>query len=88
MSVDPIKCTVEGPGLEQKLLKSENQPSSQSALCGKMANSVVKSKVLLPGCMISHANESVLHANVSSKGRGIYEVTYTQGFVEGTSWIV
>ena len=47
--VDPVKCTVEGPGLEQKLLKSENQPSSQSALCGKMANSVVKSKVLWPG---------------------------------------
>ena len=37
LRVDPVKCTVEGPCLEQKLLKSENQPTSQSALCAIMA---------------------------------------------------
>ena len=74
LRVDPRKCTAEGPGTKvaevSKLAQFTVHTVYQNGqLCGE--KQVVEAKLK------SVVNDSVTHAKVTSKGRGVYEVTYT-----------
>ena len=74
LRVDPTKCTAEGPGTKVAEVSKSAQFTFHTVyqngqLCREMQ--VVEAELK------SVVNDSVGHAKVASKGRGIYEVTYT-----------
>ena len=74
LRVDPRKCTAEGAGTKVAEVGNSAQFTVHTVyqngwLCGE--KQVVEAKLK------SVVNESVLHAQVTSKRRGVYEVTYT-----------
>ena len=71
---DPTKCTAEGPGTKvaevgKSALFTVRTVYQNGQLCGEQQ--VVEAELK------SVVNDSVTHTKVTSKGRGIYEVTYT-----------
>ena len=74
LRLDPRKCTAEGPGMKAaevgKLAQFTVHIVYQNGwLCGE--------KQVVWAELKSVVNESVLHTQVTAKGRGVYEVAYT-----------
>ena len=74
LRVDPTKCTAEGPGTKVTEVGKSAQFTVRTVyqngrLCREMQVVEAEQK--------SVVNDSVTHAKVTSKGRGVYEVTYT-----------
>ena len=74
LRVDPRKCTAEGAGTKVAEVGKSAQFTvrtvyQNSWLCGE--------KQVVEAELKSVVNESVVHAQVTSKRRGVYEVTYT-----------
>ena len=71
---DPTKCTVEGPGTKV----AEVDKSAQFTVRTVYQNGqLCEEKQVVEAVLKSVVNDSVVHAKVTSKERGIYEVTYT-----------
>ena len=74
LPVDPTKCTAEGPGTEVAKVGE----SAQFTVHTVYQNSkFCDEKLVVEAELKSIVNDSVVHAKVTSKGRGSYEVTYT-----------
>ena len=74
LRVDPIKCTAEGP--ETKV--AEVGKSARFTVCTVYQNGqLCREKQVVKAELKSVVNDSVIHAKVTSKGKGVYEVTYT-----------
>ena len=72
--VDPTKCTAEGAGTKV----AEVGKSAQFTVCTVSHNGqLCREKQVVKAELKSVVNDSVTHAKVTSKGRGVYEVTYT-----------
>ena len=74
LPADPTKCTAEGPGTKVAEVGKSAQFTVRTVyqngqLCGEQQ--VVEAELK------SVVNHSVTHTKVTSKGRGVYEVTYT-----------
>ena len=74
LRVDPTKCTAKGPGTKVAEVGKSVQSTVHTVyqngqICRK--NQVVEAELK------SLVNDSIIHAKVTSKGRGVYEVTYT-----------
>ena len=74
LRVDPTKCTAEGPGTQVAEVRKSAQFTVRTVyqngqLCGE--------KQVVETDLKSVVNDSVTHTKVTSKGRGVYEVTYT-----------
>ena len=72
LRVDPTKCTAEGPGTKVAEVDTSARFTVRTVyqngqLCRETVETELKSVV----------NDSVIHTKVTSKERGIYEVTYT-----------
>ena len=71
---DPTKCTAEGPGTKV----AEVGKSVQFTVCTVYHNGhLCREQQVVKAELKSVVNDSVVHAKVTSKGRGVYEVTYT-----------
>ena len=71
---DPTKCTAEGPGTKV----AEVGKSTQFTVCTLYQNGqLCTEKQVVEAELKSIVKNSVIHAKVTSKGRGVYEVTYT-----------
>ena len=71
---DPTKCTAEGAGTKV----AEVGKSAQFTVCTVYQNGqLCREKQVVEAELKSVVNDSVVHAKVTSKGRGVYEVTYT-----------
>ena len=74
LPVDPTKCTAAGPGTKV----AEVGESAQFTVHTVYENSrLCIEKQVVEAELKSIVNDSVVHAKVTSKGRGGYEVTYT-----------
>ena len=74
MPVDPTKCTAEGPGTKD----AEVGKSAQFTVRTVYQNGqLCKEKQMVEAELKSVVNDSIIHCKVTSKGRGIYEATYT-----------
>ena len=74
LRVDPTKCTAKGP--ETKV--AEVGKSAQFTVCTVYQNGqLCREKQVVKAELKSVVNDSVIHAKVTSKGKGVYEVTYT-----------
>ena len=74
LRVDPTKCTAEGPGTKV----AEVGKSVQSTVCTVYQNGqLCREQQVVEAELKSVVNGSVIHTKVTSKGRGVYEVTYT-----------
>ena len=74
LRVDPTKCTAEGPGTKV----AEVGKSAQFTVCTVYQNGqLCEEKQVVQAELKSVVNGSVVHTKVTSKGRGVYEVTYT-----------
>ena len=74
LRVDPRKCTAEGPGTKV----AEVGKSVQFAIHTIYQNGqLCKEKQVIQVQLKSVVNDSSIHGKVTSKGRGVYEVTYT-----------
>ena len=74
LRVDPTKCTAEGPGTKG----AEVGKSTQFMVHTVYQNGqFYREKQVVEAELNSVVNNSVIHAKVTSKGRGLYEVTYT-----------
>ena len=74
LRVDPTKCTAEGPGTKVV----EVNKSAQFTVCTLYQNGqLCMKKQVVEAELKSIVKNSVIHARVTSKGRGVYEVTYT-----------
>ena len=74
LRVDPTKCTAEGPGTQVAEVGKSAQFTVHTVcqngqLCGE--------KQVVEAELKSVVNDSVTRTKVTSKGRGVYEVTYT-----------
>ena len=77
---DPTKCTVEGPGTKV----AEVSKSAQFKVCTMYQNGqLCEEKQVVEAELKSVVNDTVVHTKVTSKERGVYEVTL-QRFVGGT----
>ena len=71
---DPTKCTAEGAGTKV----AEVGKSAQFTVHTVYQNcQLCREKQVVEAELKSVVNDSVVHAKVTSKGRGVYEVTYT-----------
>ena len=74
LRVDPTKCMAEGPGTRG----AEVSKSAQFTVRTVYQNGqLCEEKQVVEAELKSVVNDSVVHAKVTSKGRGVYEVTYT-----------
>ena len=74
LRVDPTKCTAEGPGTKV----AEVGKSAQFTVHTVYQNGqLCREKQVVEAELKSVVNDSIIHAQVTSKGRGVYEVTYT-----------
>ena len=74
LRVDPTKCTAEGPGTKV----AEVSRSAQFTIRTVYQNGqLCREQQVVEAELKSVVNDSVVHAKVTSKGRGVYEVTYT-----------
>ena len=74
VTADPTKCTAEGPGTKV----AEVSKSAQFTVHTVYHNSqLCEEKQMVEAELKSVVNGFVTHAKVTSKGRGVYEVTYT-----------
>ena len=74
LRVDPTKCTAEGPGTRD----AEIGKSAQFTVRTVYQNGqLCREQQMVEAELKSVVNGSVIHAKVTSKGRGVYEVTYT-----------
>ena len=74
LRVDPTKCTAEGPGTTV----AEVGKSAQFTVHTVYQNGqLCREKQVVKAELKSVVNDSVTHTKVTSKGRGVYEVTYT-----------
>ena len=71
---DPTKCIAEGPGTKV----AEVSKSAQFTVRTVYQNGqLCREQQVVEAELKSVVNDSVIHAKVTSKGRGVYEVTYT-----------
>ena len=71
---DPMKCTAEGPGTQV----AEVSKSAQFAVYTmNQKGQLCREEQAIEAKLKSFVNDSVMHAKVTSKERGVYEVTYT-----------
>ena len=71
---DPTKCTAEGPGTKV----AEVGKSAQFTVRTVYQNGqLCREQQVVEAELKSVVNDSVIHTKVTSKGRGVYEVTYT-----------
>ena len=71
---DPTKCTAEGPGTKV----AEVGKSAQFTVRTVYQNGqLCREQQVVEAELKSVVNDSVAHTKVTSKGRGVYEVTYT-----------
>ena len=74
LPADPTKCTAEGPGTKV----AEVGKSAQFTVRTVYQNGqLCREAQVIKAELKSVVNDSVIHAKVTSKGRGLYEVTYT-----------
>ena len=74
LPADPTKCTAEGPGTKV----AEVGKSAQFTVRTVYQNGqLCREQEVVEAELKSVVNDSVIHAKVNSKGRGVYEVTYT-----------
>ena len=74
LPVDPTKCTAEGPGTKV----AEVGKSAQFTVRTVYQNGqLCREQQVVEAELKSVVNDSVIHPKVTSKGRGVYEVTYT-----------
>ena len=74
LPADPTKCTAEGPGTKV----AEVGKSAQFTVCTVYQNGqLCREQQGIEAELKSVVNDSVIHTKVTSKGRGVYEVTYT-----------
>ena len=74
LPADPTKCTAEGPGTKV----AEVGKSAQFTVRTVYQNGqLCRDKQVVKAELKSVVNHSVTHTKVTSKGRGVYEVTYT-----------
>ena len=74
LRVDPTKCTAEEPGTKV----AEVGKSAQFTVHTVYKNGQLsREKQVVEAELKSVVNDSVVHTKVTSKGRGVYEVTYT-----------
>ena len=74
LPADPTKCTAEGPGTAA----AEVSKSVQFTVCTVYQNGqLCREQQVVEAELKSVVNNSVTHTKVTSKGRGVYEVTYT-----------
>ena len=74
LPADPTKCTAEGPGTKG----AEMGKSAQFTVCTVYQNGqLCREQQVVEAELKSVVNDSVTHTKVTSKGRGVYEVTYT-----------
>ena len=74
LRVDPTKCTAEGPGTKV----AEVSKSAQFTVRTVYQNDqLCREQQVVEAKLKSVVNDSVVHTKVTSKGRGVYEVTYT-----------
>ena len=74
LRVDPTKCTAEGPGTKV----AEVGKSAQFTVRTVYQNGqLCREQQVVEAELKSDVNDSVIHTKVTSKGRGVYEVTYT-----------
>ena len=74
LRTDPTKCTAEGPGTEV----AEVGKSAQFTVCTVYQNGqLCREQQVVEAEVKSVVNDSVTHTKVTSKGRGVYEFTYT-----------
>ena len=59
------------------MLRLGSQLSLRSILCTKMVTFVYREKQVVKADLNSVVCNSIIHSDVSSKGSGVYEVTYT-----------
>ena len=71
---DPTKCTAEGPGTQV----AEVGKSAQFTVHTVYQNGqLCREQLVVEAELKSVVNDSVTHTKVTSKGKGVYEVTYT-----------
>ena len=71
---DPTECTAEGPGTKV----AEVSKSAQFTVHTVYQNGqLCREQQVVEAELKSVVNDSVVHTKVTSKGRGVYEVTYT-----------
>ena len=74
LPADPTKCTAQGPGTKV----AEVSRSAQFTVRTVYQNGqLCREQQVVEAELKSVVNDSVVHAKVTSKGRGVYEVTYT-----------
>ena len=74
LRVDPKKCIAEGPATKV----AEVGKSAQFTVCTVYQNGqLCEEKQVVEAELKSVVKNSVIHAKVTSKGKGVYEVTYT-----------
>ena len=74
LPADPTKCTAEGPGTKV----AEVSKSAQFTVRTVYQNGqLCREQQVVEAELKSVVNDSVVHTKVTSKGKGVYEVTYT-----------
>ena len=74
LRVDPTKCTAEGPGIEVAVVGKSAQFTVRTVY---QNGQLCREQLVVEAELKSVVNDSVTHTKVTSKGRGVYEVTYT-----------
>ena len=74
LRVDPIKCTAEGPGTKVAEVGKSVQFTVRTVY---QNGQLCREQQVVEAELKSVLNDSVTHTKVTSKGRGVYDVTYT-----------
>ena len=74
LPADPTKCTAEGPGTKDAEVGKSAQFTVRTVY---QSSQFCREQQMVEAELISVVNGFVTHAKVTSKGRGVYEVTYT-----------
>ena len=74
LRVDPTKCTAEGPGTKVTEVGKSTQFTVRTVY---QNGQFCREQQVVEAELKSVVNDSVTHTKVTSKGRGVYEVTYT-----------
>ena len=74
LKVDPRKCTAEGSGTK---VAEVGKPAQFTVRTVCQNGQLCREKQVVEAELKSFVNDSVTHAKVTSKERGVYEVTYT-----------
>ena len=74
LKVDPTKCAAEGSGTK---VAEVGKPAQFTVRTVYQNGQLCREKQVVEAELKSFVNDFVTHAKVTSKGRGVYEVTYT-----------